>query len=125
MPSIQDRRNGERYSVSFPIRVEWKSENGEEIVEEGLTENVGRMGTLVHLPRKLPSVGSRVNLIVTENPKDLVKVTAQVLRLERNAAHPQCALMLTDEAKDWEKKVWQYAAQIIAAEKPDDFEDWN
>lgn len=122
---MQDRRNGDRYSISFPIRVEWKNENGEEIVEEGLTENVGRMGTLVHLPRKLPSVGSQVKLIVTENPSDLVKVTAQVLRLERNAAHPQCALLLTNVTRDWEKKVWKYAGDIIAAEKPDDFDDWN
>jgi hypothetical protein len=125
MPTMQDRRNGDRYSVSFPIRVEWKNENGEEIVEEGLTENVGRAGTLIHLPRKLPSVGSKVNLIVTENPSDLVKVSAQVLRLERNAAHPQCALMLTNVTRDWEKKVWRYAGELIAAEKPDDFDDWN
>jgi PilZ domain. len=125
MSITQDRRSSIRYSVSFPIRVEWKNENGEEVAEEGLTENVSRTGALVHLPRKLPSVGSQVRLIVTENPKDLVTVTAQVLRLERNAAHPQCALMLTETTKDWEKKVWQYAGELIAAEKPDDFDDWN
>lgn len=125
MGTINNRRGAERYSISFPIRLEWKSENGEEITEEGLTENVGRMGTLVHLPRKLPTVGTSVKLIVTENPKDLVKVSAQVLRLERNVAHPQCALMLTEPTKAWEKKVWQYAGEIIAAEKPDQYEDWN
>jgi hypothetical protein len=70
-------------------------------------------------------VGSEVNLIVTENPRDQVAVTALVLRLERNASHPQAALMLTGETEDWEKKVYQYAAQIIAAQKPDDGDDWN
>jgi hypothetical protein len=120
-----ERRKGERYVVSFPIRVEWKGEDGSEMIEEGLTENVGMMGALVHLPRKLPSVGSRVNLIVTENPSEQVAVSAQVLRLERNAAHPQCALMLTDSSADWDEKVYRYAGEIIAAQKPDDADDWN
>ncbi|HEX8737841.1 MAG TPA: PilZ domain-containing protein [Pyrinomonadaceae bacterium] len=122
---MQERRQGERYLISFPIRVEWKTEEGNEMIEEGLTENVGRAGALVHLPRKLPAVGSEVNLIVTENPSDQVSVTAQVLRLERNAAHPQAALKLTSATDDWEKKVYQYAAQIIAAQKPDETDDWN
>lgn len=120
-----ERRKGERYVISFPIRVEWKTEDGSEMIEEGLTENVGMKGALVHLPRRLPAVGSEVNLIVTENPSDQVTVTAQVLRLERNAAHPQCALMLTDSSGDWEKKVYSYAAEIIAAQRPDEADDWN
>lgn len=122
---MQERRQGERYLISFPIRVEWKTDDGNEIIEEGLTENVGLMGALVHLPRKLPAVGSEVNLIVTENPRDQVAVTAQVLRLERNASHPQAALRLTDASSDWEKKVYQYAAEIVAAQKPDEMDDWN
>jgi hypothetical protein len=122
---MQERRQGERYLISFPIRVEWKTDDGSEIIEEGLTENVGQKGALVHLPRKLPAVGSEVNLIVTENPRDQVAVTAQVLRLERNAAHPQAALRLTGETLDWEKKVYQYAADIVAAQKPEELDDWN
>lgn len=122
---MQERRKGERYLISFPIRVEWKTDDGNEIVEEGLTENVGLTGALVHLPRKLPTVGSEVNLVVTENPTDQVSVTAQVLRLERNASHPQAALRLTGETDDWEKKVYQYAAEIVAAEKPEELDDWN
>ncbi|MDQ3798779.1 MAG: PilZ domain-containing protein [Acidobacteriota bacterium] len=121
----QERRHAERYLISFPIRVEWKTDEGNEIVEEGLTENVGQKGALVHLPRRLPAVGSEVNLIVTENPSDQVAVTAQVLRLERNAAHPQAALRLTGETDDWEKKVYEYAAQIVASQKPDEMDDWN
>jgi hypothetical protein len=66
---MQERRTSGRLSVSFPIRVEWENENGEAMVEEGLTENVGRMGALVHLPRKLPAVGSKVSLTVLEDPK--------------------------------------------------------
>lgn len=122
---MQERRNSTRLSVSFPIRVEWKSENGESITEEGLTENIGQAGALVHLPRKLPLVGSEVNLTVTENPRNEVTVTAQVLRIERNAAHPQAALLLTDATDDWEKHVWEYAESLLAAQKPEDYDDWN
>jgi len=119
-----ERRSGERYVISFPIRLKWKNEHGKEVVEEGLTENVGPGGTLVYLPRNLPTVGSKVNLTVTENPDDEVSVTAQVIRLERNASHPQAALNLTDSLRLWKKKVWEYAGQTIAAQKPDEFEEW-
>ena len=120
----QDRRGGERYVVSFPIRVRWKNDEGKEIIQDGLTDNVGPAGTLVYLPRHLPNVGSKVNLTVTENPNDEVTVTAQVIRLERNAAHPQAALQLTDSIRLWKKKVWENARATIAALEPEGFDDW-
>ena len=120
----QDRRGGERYVVSFPIRVRWKNDEGKEIIQDGLTDNVGPVGTLVYLPRHLPNVGSKVNLTVTENPNDEVTVTAQVIRLERNAAHPQAALQLTDSIRLWRKKVWENARATIAALEPEGFDDW-
>jgi hypothetical protein len=122
---MPERRSGERHSISFPIRVEWKDEKGKEVVEEGLTENIGPNGVLIHLPRLLPNVGSKVNITVTEDLSTQVTVTAQVLRLERNAAHPQAALMLVGSTKDWEKQVWQYAGEVIAAQQPETFDDWN
>jgi hypothetical protein len=121
----EERRRGHRYLASFPIRVEWEDENGEKMVSEGLTENVGLKGTLIHLPRILPNVGNEVSITISEKPSDEVTVLAEVIRLERNAAHPQVALMLSDEDPKWEKEVWEYAAELLAAEKPDDFEDWN
>ena len=89
---MQERRTGARHVISYPIRVKWKDENGKEVVQEGLTENVGPQGTLIYLPRLLPLVGGKVQLTITENPSDEVSVTAEVIRLERNAAHPQAAL---------------------------------
>ena len=121
---MQERRHGGRYPVSFPIRVRWKDEHGKEVIEEGLTENVGPQGTLVYLPRKLPGVGAKVDLTVTENPEDHVTVTALVIRLERNAAHPQVALNLTDGMRAWKKKVWQFAGETIAGQEPEEFDEW-
>lgn len=122
---MNERRHGERYIISFPVRVKWRDENGNEVTQEGLTENVGEEGTLIYLPRLLPNVGSKVKLTVTENPDDEVTVQANVIRLERNAAHPQAALRLVEGQKSWKKKVWQYAAQIIADQEPDVADDWN
>lgn len=122
---MPERRIGERHLISFPIRVEWQNEIGEEFVEEGLTENVGPHGALIHLPRLLPNVGSTVNLTVTENPLNLVTVPARVLRLERNASHPQAALQLLEATDEWKKNVWEYAGAILADQKPDDYDDWN
>ncbi len=121
---MQERRHGDRYNVSFPIRVEWKDEKGQKISAEGLTENVGPQGVLIYLPHHLPSVGSKVNLTVTENASDEVTVKAEVLRLERNPSHPQAALHLTDSLRVWKKKVWELAAETVAAQKPDAFDDW-
>jgi hypothetical protein len=121
---MQERRTGSRHNISFPIKIKWKGENGEEIIEEGLTENVGMQGALVFLPRRLPPVGGKVNLTVTENPEEIVSVTAQVIRLERNVAHPQAAFQLVDSLRLWKKKVWEYAGEILAAEKPEEFDDW-
>lgn len=119
---MKDRRRGARHSVSFPVRLKWKDENGKFVVEEGLTENVGPRGTLVYLPRFLPIVGSKVKLTVTERRKEL-SVTAEVLRVERNAAHPQAALELVSGIKIWKEKVWEYAAKVLAKEQPEIYED--
>ena len=123
--SIQDRRKGERFIISFPIRVKWRGDDGKEVVQEGLTENIGPHGTLVYLPRHLPNVGGKVRLTITENPKAEVTVMAEVIRLERNAAHPQAALQLVDGMREWKRKVWELAAATIAAQEPEEFEaDW-
>ena len=122
---MQERRTGARHVISYPIRVKWKDENGKEVVQEGLTENVGPQGTLIYLPRLLPLVGGKVQLTVTENPSDEVSVTAEVIRLERNAAHPQAALNLTEGLREWKKKVWEVAGATLASERPDDADDWG
>ena len=121
---MQERRGGGRHVISFPIRVRWKDESGKEVVQEGLTENVGPHGTLIYLPRVLPSVGGKVYLTVTENPEAEVTVTAEVIRLERNAAHPQAALMLTENLREWKKKVYEVAGATIAAMEPEPLDDW-
>ncbi len=101
---MRERRQGGRHVISFPIRVRWKDENGKEVIQEGLTDNVGPHGTLVYLPRHLPLVGGKVHLTVTENPDDEVSVTAEVIRLERNAAHPQAALAADRKPARMEEK---------------------
>ncbi len=121
---MRDKRSGERHVISFPIRVRWKDEGGKEVVQEGLTENVGPYGTLVYLPRALPLVGGKVHLTVTENPDDEVTVTAQVIRVERNAAHPQAALQLVDNLREWKKKVFEAAGATIASQQPEKEDEW-
>ena len=120
---MQDRRQGARHVISFPIRVTWKDENGPQ-TEEGLTENVGAYGTLIYLARKLPNVGTKVEVTVLENPADPVTVTAEVIRLERNPAHPQAALNLLEGMRAWKKKVFDLAAETLAGQTPGDDDEW-
>ena len=121
---MHERRRGARHVISYPIRVRWKDESGKEVIQEGLTENVGPHGALVYLPRSLPLVGGKVQLTVTEDPQNEITVTAEVIRLERNAAHPQAALMLTDNLREWKKKVWDVAGATLAALEPEALDDW-
>ncbi len=82
-----ENRSGPRYVAAFPIRAEWDTNDGVHIVADGETENVGPEGTLIHLQRDLPPVGSRVNLLVLGDEGEKLRVIAEVLRIERNPAH--------------------------------------
>ncbi|MBA3805045.1 MAG: PilZ domain-containing protein [Acidobacteria bacterium] len=105
-----DNRTGPRYLTSLIVQAEWDREDGAHVVAEGTTENVGPEGALVHLQRELPDVGSRVQLSVLGEEGHKLKVITEVLRLERNAAHPLAALQLLDATDEWRGLVWEPAA---------------
>jgi hypothetical protein len=96
------------------VRAEWDEPGGTHILSEGTTENVGPEGTLVHLPRKLPDVGSRVNLEVHGEDGKTLQVIAEVLRIERNPGHPLAALQLLGETDEWKGLIWAPAAPRVA-----------
>ena len=130
LASINDKRVGPRYVAVLPVRVEWKATDGKKIIEEGKTENVGPEGTLVHLNRLLPDVGSRVSLtVMNDDAGKEVRVVTEVLRIERNAAHPQAALLLVNANREWRNTIWERAAPRPAPpakngdEAPDDEDD--
>ena len=121
-----ERRTGGRFAVSLPIKVRWEDETGKSLIEEGMTENVGVDGTLLHLPRVLPSVGSQVQIAVfeAERKRQLAAAAAKVLRLVRNAAHPQVALKLADSLEDWRVKIFDNEeVRLAAVGTPEEFED--
>jgi hypothetical protein len=118
-----DGRSGPRYLVSFEVRAEWDEPGGTHILSEGTTENVGPEGTLVHLPRKLPDVGSRVHLEVQGEDGQRLQVVAEVLRIERNAGHPLAALQLLGETDEWRGLIWEPAAPRVAPPPPPPAED--
>lgn len=109
-----ENRTGPRYLTSLLVQAEWDREDGAHVVAEGTTENVGPEGALVHLQRELPDVGSRVQLSVLGEEGHKLKVVTEVLRLERNAAHPLAALQLLDAGDEWRGLVWEPAAPRIS-----------
>ncbi|MDQ3818816.1 MAG: hypothetical protein M3362_14225 [Acidobacteriota bacterium] len=118
-----EQRTGPRYLAALPVRAEWDTEEGRHIIAEGTTENVGPEGTLVHLQRELPDVGSRVQLVVFNQEGEKLQVVTEVLRLERNAAHPQAALQLLGAADEWRGLIWEPAAPSVAQPEEDEDED--
>jgi PilZ domain-containing protein len=122
-PIETDIRSGPRYLVSFEVRAEWDEPGGIHVMSEGTTENVGPEGTLVHLPRKLPDVGSRVRLEVQGEDGRKLQVIAEVLRIERNPGHPLAALQLLGETDEWRGLIWEPAAPRVTAPPPPVLED--
>jgi len=113
-----ESRSGPRYLVSFQVRAEWDEPSGTHIMSEGTTENVGPDGTLVHLPKGLPAVGSRVRLEVESEDGNKLQVIAEVLRIERNPGHPLAALQLLGETEEWKGLIWGPAAPRVAPPPP-------
>ena len=115
-----EQRTGPRYLASLLVRAEWETEEGKHVVAEGTTENVGPEGALVHLQRELPDVGSRVQLMVLSEDGMKLQVVTEVLRLERNAAHPLAALQLMGASEEWRGLVWEPAAPRVAPANEDE-----
>lgn len=113
-----DNRQGPRYLATMEVRAEWDEPDGAHVVTEGETENVGPEGTLLHLPKKLPQVGSRVVLEVNSETGQKLQVIGEVLRIERNPSHPQAAVSLLGETDEWRGLIWEPAAPKIAPPPP-------
>jgi hypothetical protein len=105
------------------VRAEWDDPAGTHISSEGITENVGPEGTLVHLPKALPAVGSRVRLEVQGEDGKKLKVVAEVLRIERNPGHPLAALQLLGETDEWKGLIWEPAAPRVVEPPPPTVEE--
>lgn len=107
----RERRSAPRHVADFEITLRWQTDAGEQIASHGATENIGRDGLLVHLPRQLPPVGSVVTLSIVPEPFAPVSAAAEVIRLVRNAGRPQAALQLRNNFEQWEVEVYEYAAE--------------
>jgi hypothetical protein len=115
-----ENRTGPRYLASLDVQAEWDDEDGTHYVAEGTTENVGPEGALVHLQRELPDVGSRVQLKVLSEEGEKLSVVTEVLRLERNPAHPLAALQLINGSEEWRGLVWEPAAPQVSLSEEDE-----
>ena len=127
-PSEIDNRSGPRYLAALEVRAEWDESDGAHVVTEGMTENIGPDGTLVHLPRRLPEVGGRVQLEVQDQSGQRLLVVTEVLRIERNPGHPLAALQLLDQTDEWRGLIWgpskpRVTAPLSANEEDEDEED--
>ena len=59
-----------------------------------------------------PSPSSRyaaASTVTTDNGFSVIRVVAEVLRIERNPGHPQAALQVLGETDEWRGLVWEEA----------------
>jgi len=57
-----------------------------------------------------------------DDDAEKLRVIAEVIRLERNPAHPQAALQLLGETDEWRGLIWEEAA-IKMAEADEIYDD--
>ena len=117
-----ENRSGPRYLAAIEVHAEWDDQQGVHVVTDGVTENVGPEGTLIHLPRQLPDVGSTVRLELQSEDGTKLQVIAEVLRIERNPGHPLAALSLVGATEEWKGLIWEPAAPKVAPPPPSDEE---
>jgi hypothetical protein len=77
----------------------------------------------VHLPQRLPEVGSRVRLEVLGEDGHKLQLVAEVLRIERNPGHPLAALQLLGETDEWRGLIWEPAAPRVSTPPPVEIEN--
>jgi hypothetical protein len=118
-----ENRSGPRYLASIEVHAEWDASDGAHVVADGVTENVGPEGTLIHLPRQLPEVGSTVRLELQSEDGTKLQVIGEVLRIERNPGHPLAALSLVGETDEWKGLIWEPAAPKVAPPPPSEEEE--
>lgn len=114
----------ERILAQLPVRIKWKDKTtGKEVSVDGVTENVGDTGTLVNF-RILPPVGSEVSLLVMEDDKKLVQVSAEVIRVERDPRKPMAALNILQNVKKWQGTAVKAAQEWVAKRFLEYEEEW-
>lgn len=103
----------QRILANLPVQVSWIDEqSGETISVTGLTENIGENSALVNL-ETLPSVGSRVNLVVFDEDKAIIEIPTEVIRVERDPSKPLAALSVVDNLKKWKQKAMTAAQEWV------------
>jgi len=83
--------------------------DGVHVVSEGETENVGPEGTLSPPANAICRRSAGRVLLVLGDEARRLRVVAEVLRIERNPAHPQAALQLLGSTDEWRGLVWEEA----------------
>jgi hypothetical protein len=103
----------QRILANLPVQVSWiDEESGETISVTGLTENIGETSALVNL-ETLPTVGSRVNLVVFDEDKTIIEIPTEVIRVERDPSKPLAALSVVDNLKKWKQKAMTAAQEWV------------
>jgi PilZ domain len=114
----------ERILAHLPVRVKWRDKTtGKEVSVEGVTENIGETGALVNF-RILPPVGSEVSLLVMDEKKKLIQVSAEVIRVERDPTKPMAALSVVQNLKKWNTTAVKAAQEWVAKRFLEYEEEW-
>lgn len=84
---MEERRNGKRFQISWPVKVERVEEGGESFAGAGVLRNLSSGGALLQLAEPI-SEGARVDLYIKLPLKkqNWMKYSCRVVRVERDGS---------------------------------------
>ncbi|HSO75921.1 MAG TPA: PilZ domain-containing protein [Blastocatellia bacterium] len=82
-----ERRNGKRFRVKWPVRVEGIDDGGASFTQNGVLKNISSQGALLLVERPLPT-GARLDVYISLPTKGRkwMKYSASVVRVHSEAS---------------------------------------
>ncbi|MDH3529992.1 MAG: PilZ domain-containing protein, partial [Acidobacteriota bacterium] len=117
---------GRRVFAKLDVKVSWEDEAlGEPRTVYGTTENLSGNSTLVRVDI-LPPVGQPVSLTLYDGKKEIIRIPAVVIRVERDPAKPKAALSIGEGLEKWQEKVLPAAQAWVTRDIKVNYEgdDW-
>ena len=117
---------GKRVFAKLDAKVSWMDSSlGETLTVYGNTENLSGNSVLVGV-EVLPPVGEPVSITLYDGKKEIITVSATVIRVERDPAKPKAALSIGKDIDKWQNKVLPAAQQWVTNDMKTNYEgdDW-
>jgi hypothetical protein len=123
---IEESQPARRIFARLDAKVSWKDRVLRESINVyGQTVNLSENSVLVGV-EVLPPVGQPVEVTLSDGDKDIITISAEVIRVERDPAKPKAALGIGKDRSKWQEIVLPAAQEWVTNDMKVNYEgdDW-